>query len=294
MAALHWAAARGNIKLVRWLLHNGAYESIHVKNRMGCTPLDMAHIFGPHPEVFCLYCSIKRPFLSDHNHSYPQVEGELGAVLLDPDFVSQLAASQGRQMLRTQTLIPNDSTRETKSIDDEEQFLTTPVHDMRAPELTSRIGFTETERAAAEADNKSSVANEEEKPSWEEVMQSAAEGSSLLLPQVTGDLVPASQSEHSHVEIRAADDVASLINDLRKSVKRGMNEAISEASMVQHSRMDLLDTKAESRMDSFGASLDSFGASLEAHGSRLGDIERTMKRVELMLLQQREGRDVDA
>ena len=51
MAALHWAAAKGNILLVRWLLHNGAYESIHVKNRMGCTPLDMARIFGPHLEV---------------------------------------------------------------------------------------------------------------------------------------------------------------------------------------------------------------------------------------------------
>ena len=51
MAALHWAAAKGNINLVRWLLHNGAHESIHVKNKMGLTPLDMARVFGPHPEV---------------------------------------------------------------------------------------------------------------------------------------------------------------------------------------------------------------------------------------------------
>ena len=51
VTALHWSAATGNINLVRWLLRNGAYESIYIKNRMGCTPLDMARIFGPHPEV---------------------------------------------------------------------------------------------------------------------------------------------------------------------------------------------------------------------------------------------------
>lgn len=51
VAALHSAAARGNILLVRYLLLNGAHESIHAKNKMGCTPLDMARIFGPHPEV---------------------------------------------------------------------------------------------------------------------------------------------------------------------------------------------------------------------------------------------------
>ena len=45
------AAAKGNIKVVRWLLYNGASESIHTKNMMGHTPLDLARIFGPHPEV---------------------------------------------------------------------------------------------------------------------------------------------------------------------------------------------------------------------------------------------------
>ena len=56
--ALHWAAAKGNIKVVRFLLRNGAYQSIHSRNKMGCTPLELARIFGPHPEVsaltFCL------------------------------------------------------------------------------------------------------------------------------------------------------------------------------------------------------------------------------------------------
>ena len=49
--ALHCAAMKGNIRLVKWLLRNGALDSIHCKNAMGCTPLDVARIFGPHPEV---------------------------------------------------------------------------------------------------------------------------------------------------------------------------------------------------------------------------------------------------
>ena len=74
MAALHLAAMKGNINLVRWLLHNGAHGSIYVKNRMGCTPLDMARIFGPHPEVIVLYCLPSVPSslslsLSERNHS---------------------------------------------------------------------------------------------------------------------------------------------------------------------------------------------------------------------------------
>ena len=49
--ALHAAAQRGHTLLVRWLLDNGARKSLHVKNAMGCTPLDVAHAFGPFPET---------------------------------------------------------------------------------------------------------------------------------------------------------------------------------------------------------------------------------------------------
>ena len=51
VTALSAVAAKGNIRLVRWLLNNGAYGSIYKKNSMGCTPLDVARIFGPHPEA---------------------------------------------------------------------------------------------------------------------------------------------------------------------------------------------------------------------------------------------------
>jgi hypothetical protein len=32
-------------------LEHGARPSLHVKNAMGCTPLEVAHLFGPFPET---------------------------------------------------------------------------------------------------------------------------------------------------------------------------------------------------------------------------------------------------
>ena len=52
--ALHAAAVHGHTSLVRWLLDNGARKSLHVKNAMGCTPLDVARVFGPFPETSAL------------------------------------------------------------------------------------------------------------------------------------------------------------------------------------------------------------------------------------------------
>ena len=49
--ALHNASLVGNLRVVRWLLEHGAHESLSLKNAMGQTPLDLAHTFGPHPEV---------------------------------------------------------------------------------------------------------------------------------------------------------------------------------------------------------------------------------------------------
>ena len=49
--ALHAAAQHGHTSLVRWLLDNGARNSLHVKNAMGCTPLDVSQMFGPFPET---------------------------------------------------------------------------------------------------------------------------------------------------------------------------------------------------------------------------------------------------
>ena len=49
--ALHAAAQHGHTSFVRWLVDNGARQSLHVKNSMGYTPLDVACAFGPFPET---------------------------------------------------------------------------------------------------------------------------------------------------------------------------------------------------------------------------------------------------
>ena len=52
--ALHAAAKHGHAPLVEWLLDNGARQSLHVKNAMGCTPLDVTQVFGPYHETSAL------------------------------------------------------------------------------------------------------------------------------------------------------------------------------------------------------------------------------------------------
>ena len=54
---IHLAARQGHYKLVKYLLENGAKHSLHMKNRMGCKPIDVARIFGPHHEVSGLIAS---------------------------------------------------------------------------------------------------------------------------------------------------------------------------------------------------------------------------------------------
>ena len=39
------------MRVVRWLLQRGAHASLHVRNAMGKTPIELAQEFGPHPEV---------------------------------------------------------------------------------------------------------------------------------------------------------------------------------------------------------------------------------------------------
>ena len=48
---LHMAARAGNTEVAAWLLKNGAEDSLHAKNAMGCRPIDLATLFGPHVAV---------------------------------------------------------------------------------------------------------------------------------------------------------------------------------------------------------------------------------------------------
>ena len=65
------AAQKGNVRLVRWLLNNGALKSIHRRSSLGCTPLDASRAFGPHREaslsslnLFFVHCYANSLFLT--------------------------------------------------------------------------------------------------------------------------------------------------------------------------------------------------------------------------------------
>ena len=62
---LSCASRQGNVKVVRWLLNNGALKSLHVKTQNGRSPLDLSRIFGPHREVSRpSYLRSKRRYIS--------------------------------------------------------------------------------------------------------------------------------------------------------------------------------------------------------------------------------------
>jgi len=50
--------AQGHIALASFLIENGAFASLHLRDSMGCTPLAVANKFGPHPECERLFASV--------------------------------------------------------------------------------------------------------------------------------------------------------------------------------------------------------------------------------------------
>jgi hypothetical protein len=49
--ALHFAAMKGHVHLLEWLLKHGAHKSLHVRSKVGLTPLEVANVFGPFPQA---------------------------------------------------------------------------------------------------------------------------------------------------------------------------------------------------------------------------------------------------
>lgn len=200
---------------------------------------------------------------------------------------------------------PNATILEVKRVDDDDQPLTrtpvgvaqirgrfssTPVHDMRAPEPASRAESTSEADTNADIKDRyaqSRAVDDEEKPSWEEVMRSTADGPLLLLPQATGALVPTSQRAHNsgtHIAPLSDDDAsvsASMVDALRNSIKRDMNEAISEAiseaSVAHQSRIDSLDAKITSKIE------QQFSEQSRMVSERFGDIEQMISRLERVI-----------
>ena len=76
---LHGAAKHGLLDVAEWLLNHGAHKPLHIRNKMGATPLDVARIFGP----------------------YPAIEAKLGAAMLDHQFDAQFVIRRG-SLLRKQ------------------------------------------------------------------------------------------------------------------------------------------------------------------------------------------------
>ena len=93
--ALHHAAKVGNTPLVVWLLDHGASPSLHVKNALGLTPLEMSRVFGPHPETAAVLVQavLREDFERQYNVIGDQLERLLHGV---PESVTKLARSFSR------------------------------------------------------------------------------------------------------------------------------------------------------------------------------------------------------
>jgi hypothetical protein len=76
--ALHFAAQSGHVHQIAWLLKHGAHQSLHVRKKVGSTPIDVARIFGP----------------------FPEAEARLGAVMLDGGFHKRYVVRQGTLLQR--------------------------------------------------------------------------------------------------------------------------------------------------------------------------------------------------
>ena len=224
------------------------------------------------------------------------------------------------------------SRRELKLNDDENKLATAPVHDVRVAEPTSsNPKLTSTEGAEANADiksvtskNKRTVMHDEEKPSWEEVIQNTAEVSSLLEGGALGlEVLPLSpilspspspslpsSSRPLSRTLQAADGLASA-SQKKLSIMTSPSADLDRASapMVQTNALQksMFDIKTEmdeafsvagamqqSRLDSLEASIDarleagfcSAAESIKAdQNRRFGDLENMIQRLEQMLIQ---------
>jgi len=192
--------------------------------------------------------------------------------------------------------------RESKRDGDEKLVTTTPVHDMRAAEPTfSHSELAGAVIAEAKTDSTTGVVDGDEKPTWEEVIQSttdvvtslpAHEEPSLEVPHADGGLGLALQKklcvhDDSYVDTRPSDDhecgfaavlqIDALLQKSMLDMKKEMSEAVNMASAVQQSRMDSLEASIDAKLE---AQFSEQGRT----GERLGNLEQTIQRLEQLLL----------
>lgn len=228
-------------------------------------------------------------------------------MLLDQDFASRLALSQGREML-AQTSLRNTSIKFEGKHHHDEKTTTTPVHDMRTAEpIFSHSELVGTGLAQAKTKSKTSVLDGDEKPSWGEViMQSTTDVSSLLADEASGLEVPRADGHlalvpqqkhdghyHPSVSTRPSEDYecasasALQMDALQMSMiemKTEMSESVNVASAAQQSRMDSLEASLEASLDAVGAKLEAQFSEQGRTGERLSDLELAIQRIEKLLV----------
>ena len=187
-------------------------------------------------------------------------------------------------MLRQQT---PPYTGEVKR-DDETELATTPVHDMRAAEPT--LAPTGAERAVSKVDgSKSGTAEgveEEEKPTWEEViMQSTADDSYSLLPQATDESEPLSAQQKTIIFFDSSEDRACIST---RQINNDTNAASDEILALHQSRLDALEASLDAKLESgFASVAESVSHSIAEQNrvvnKRLGDLEEMIQRLEGMM-----------
>ena len=240
--SLHFAARQGNMKLVRWLLQNGAHASLNIKNKLGCRPLDLARIFGP----------------------YPEVEAQLGVVMLDKHFQMRFALRQGRRLLD-----PEDATRSRSRMRASPGPLPTvegaPSSEVRDANATSRVSVQQALVQDAETDGATVLSLIEAFP--RDSSSARVHRSSLVrVTAHTGGSLPRRLPTHE----------GSVFSLSTIGARAGTYDERLDATVARHelleSRLELMEGRRQSQIDSIDARLDSMDAKFTARLDRLEEL----------------------
>ena len=222
--ALHCSAMIGLIDVAEWLLGHGAHKSLHIRNTMGATPLDIARIFGP----------------------YPAIEAMLGAAMLNRQFDTQFAIRRG-SLLRKQAGGAIDP-----EVDDD-----SPSDENRAPEPTLVETIADSKSVSSGNEGNAVVAVDSTEPPTpvETIADSSESASSGFDGTAEGAVVD------THTACLAANQTASY-GPLGKRVDSPVNvgAALAMLSSDVEARFD----KQTARFDEQTARFDEQAARLDA------------------------------
>ena len=264
--ALSRAAQKGNVRLVLWLVHNGAIKTVHLKNKLGYSPLDISHAFGPHREV----------------------EGNLGSIMLDSSFLEKLAVSKGRQMLGESAgrgaQMYDTGTAESKHDDTNMSSVHAPghaepanvpfpvpkkaeAHDSRCNDYTASGTAVESKK---EQDHILIVEFEEARRRRLQAIKSTVESSIAI-----ADAAAASKS-HAQSVLSQQGSITHDTNQAHFEILNAKISTMHETNLANQAanqeRFELLDSK----LDAFMASVTKRLGAIEQMGEQLNRMEQIM------------------